>query len=82
MKYGQWEYEGFRIELHEHDGKPELLIDNMPVQYGQLPNGAYFLYEYAFDWSDDLMKLAQKFIDHRRKADRIRRERRSERGGK
>jgi hypothetical protein len=76
------EYDGHRIELRTRDDRPELLIDDVPVRYGQLPNGLYFLHDYAFDWSKNLMDLAQKFIDYRRKANEIRRERESNRGGK
>ena len=75
------EYEGHQIELREREGQPELLVDNVPVRYGQLPNGMYFLHEYAYDWTDSLTELAQRFIDYRRKADRIRQERESEEGG-
>jgi hypothetical protein len=74
------EYEGHQIELRESEGRPELLIDDVPLRYGQLPNGEYFLNEYAYDWTGDLMDLARRFIDHRRRADRIRRERVPEEG--
>lgn len=82
MKPKHQEYEGHRIELREREGKPELLIDNIPIRYDKLPNGKYFLHVYAYDWTDNLMELAQKFIDYRRKADEIRRERMSGNGGK
>jgi hypothetical protein len=82
MKQERQEYEGHHIELREREGKPELLIDNILVHYGQLPNGQYFLHEYAYDWTDNLMELAQRFIDYRRKADKIRREGKSNEGGK
>jgi hypothetical protein len=75
------EYEGHQIELREREGQRELLVDNVPVRYGQLPNGLYFLHEYAYDWTDNLTELAQRFIDYRRKVDLIRRERKSEKGG-
>jgi len=54
MKPEHQEYEGHRIEVREREGKPELFIDNLSVLYGQLPNGRYFLHEYAFDWSESL----------------------------
>jgi hypothetical protein len=81
MESERQEYEGHQIELREREGQPELLVDNVPVRYGQLPNGMYFLHEYAYDWTDSLTELAQRFIDYRRKADRIRQERESEEGG-
>ena len=52
----------------------ELLIDEQPVRFGQLPDGRYALEEYAFDWRDDLMDLAQRYIDYRERAQEIRRE--------
>jgi hypothetical protein len=80
------EYKGHRIELRAREGREvrareaerdeelELLIDDHPVRYGQLPDGLYFLYEYAYDWRDDLTDLARRFIDYRERADEIRRE--------
>lgn len=50
----------------------ELLIDEQPVRFGQLPDGRYALEEYAFDWTDDLMDLAQRYIDYRERAQEIR----------
>ena len=52
----------------------ELLIDEQPVRFGQLPDGQYALEEYAFDWTDNLMDLARRFIDYRERAEEIRRE--------
>jgi|SRR5215208_5604258 hypothetical protein len=52
----------------------ELRIDAQPVRFGQLPDGRYALEEYAFDWTDDLMELARRFIDYRERAEEIRRE--------
>ncbi len=75
------EHLGHRIELRERQDELELLIDNVPVRYGQLPGGLYFLREYAYDWSDNLLDLARKFIDYRRRGDEIRRERASGKGG-
>jgi hypothetical protein len=66
------EYRGRRIELREPEGEalvegdaaPALLIDDEPVRYGRLPDGSYFLEDYAFDWQADLMDLAERFIDY------------------
>lgn len=87
------EYKGHRIELRPGreaaalragevggEPKPELLIDGAQVDYGQFPDGTYFLREYAYDWTDNLMELGQKFIDYRTKTDESRRERQSNRG--
>jgi len=75
MESERQEYEGHRIELREREGEPELLIDDVPVRYGQLPDGLYFLHEYAYDARDNLMDLARAFIDYRRRVDEIRDER-------
>jgi hypothetical protein len=86
MEPERYEYKGHRIELRAREGREmrareaereeelELLINDQPVRYGQLPDGLYFLYEYAYDWSDNLMDLARRFIDYRSRADEIRRE--------
>jgi hypothetical protein len=87
MEPERQEYKGHRIELRPREGREgvrareaereeerELLIDEQPVSYGQLPDGRYALEEYAFDWTDDLMDLAQRFIDYRERAEEIRRE--------
>jgi hypothetical protein len=74
MKPERKEYAGRRIELCEREGRPELLIDNALVPYGRLPNGKYYLDEYAYDWTDNLLDLAQRFVDYQRKADKIRQE--------
>jgi hypothetical protein len=76
------EYEGHRIELRQRENNLALCIDNAPVRYGQLPGGLYFLHEYAYDWSDNLMDLVRKSIDYRRTADDIRREHESNQGEK
>ena len=44
--------------------EPELLIDDVPIRYGQLPDGSYALQGYAYDWTDDLVDLARRFIDY------------------
>ena len=58
----------------EERAESELLIDDEPVRYGQLPGGDYFLHDYAYDWHDNLMDVARRFIDHQDRADEIRRE--------
>jgi hypothetical protein len=87
MEPERQEYKGHRIELRareadelrahagEPEAEPELLIDDEPIHYGQLPDGLYFLHEYAYDWRDNLMDLARRFIDYRSRADEIQRER-------
>lgn len=67
------DYEGHRIELVSREAGTELLIDGEQVPYGRLPEGDFFLHDYAFDWTDDLMDLAQRRIDYRTKADSLRR---------
>ena len=87
MQPERQEYKGHRIELRPREGREEsrareaereeereLLIDDQPVRYGQLPDGLYALEEYAFDWTDNLMDLARRFIDYRERAEEIWRE--------
>ena len=72
------EYKGHRIELRtpeaEREEELELLIDGELVRYGQLPDGSYALYEYAYDWHDSLIDVAKRFIDYRDRVNEIRRE--------
>jgi hypothetical protein len=74
MQLGHRDYKGCRIELvsREATESPELLVDGESVSYGKLPSGQYFLHAYAYDWVDDLTKLAERWIDYRAKAERIR----------
>jgi hypothetical protein len=86
MEPERQEYKGHRLELRPREGLEaareedlelqdlELRIDEQPVRYEQLPSGRYALEEYAFDWTDDLMDLARRYIDYREKAEEIRRE--------
>jgi hypothetical protein len=77
MEPQRQEYKGHTIELRARGGREEdleLLIDNQPVRYGQLPDGRYALEEYAYDWQHNLTDLARRFIDYRDKAEEIRRE--------
>ena len=78
MEPDRHEYRGRVIELRPREGpaaearrgegavepEVELLIDEQPMSYGQLPDGTYFLHEYAYDWQGDLAELAHRFIDY------------------
>ena len=87
MESERQEYKGHSIELRareavaeaEPEAEPEAarepLIDDEPVRYGQLPDGSYALHEYAYDWHDNLLDLAKRYIDYRDRADEIRHER-------
>jgi hypothetical protein len=86
MEPQRQEYKGHHIELRareadelrapvaEREKDLELRIDDEPIRYGQLPGGMYALHEYAYDWTENLMDLARRFIDYRDRADEIRRE--------
>jgi hypothetical protein len=65
MKPERQQYKGRQIEVREGKRGPELLIDNVPMSYGQLPDGKFFLDDYAYDWSDDLVELARRYISYR-----------------
>jgi hypothetical protein len=59
------EHEGHAIELRERKDRPsELVIDGKALRYRKLPDGRYFLDEYAYDWTDDLIDLARRYIDY------------------
>jgi len=81
MKSQHEEYEGRHIELQQQKETVQLLIDKKNIKYGQMPDGSYFLYKYAYDPSDNLMDLARKFIKHQHKAIKIRGEQ-NKKGGK
>jgi hypothetical protein len=86
MEPQRQEYKGHHIELRareadelrapvaEREKDLELRIEDEPIRYGQLPGGMYALHEYAYDWTENLMDLARRFIDYRDRADEIRRE--------
>lgn len=86
------EYKGHQIEVRSsqrddlanvkatRDRKPELLIDEKPVNYGQLPDGMYFLDEYAYDWQDNLIDLAKRFIDYKSNVEKSHHENQTEEG--
>jgi hypothetical protein len=85
MESQRQEYKGHPIELRareaddlrapeaEREEDLELRIDDEPIRYGQLPGGMYALHEYAYDWTDNLMDLARRFIDYRERVEEIRR---------
>lgn len=82
MQPEELEFEGHHIKLrYKSEDQPELLIDNQPLRYGQFPDGLYFLHEYAYDPSDNLIDLAQKFIAYKKKTDEIRQEQDFEKEG-
>jgi hypothetical protein len=74
MKAERTEHAGHRIELRDTHGRIELRIDDARVPYGRFANGKYYLDDYAYDWTDDLMELARRYVDYRHKADKIREE--------
>ena len=71
MKPEYAEHEGHRIEVRPGAREPELLIDDVPVRYGRLPNGKYFLDDYAFDWSDDLLEVARRYVSYRARVEKV-----------
>jgi hypothetical protein len=71
MKAKRHEYEGHFIEVRPGKELPELLLDNVPTRYGRLPDGSYFLDDYAYDWSDDLIEVARRYIDYRERLAKV-----------
>jgi hypothetical protein len=65
------DYRGHRIEFVQREGarqQGDLVIDGEVVRFGQLIDGSYFLHDYAFDWHEDLLQVARRWIDHRIRA--------------
>ncbi len=89
MEPGRQEYRGHRIELRKRTsndpqaapGDLDLLIDGEPVPYGQLPGGLYALHENAYEWSRDLLDLAKRLTDFRRRNHQMAGKREPGRGG-
>ncbi|HVR57250.1 MAG TPA: hypothetical protein VMT72_10530 [Pseudolabrys sp.] len=72
MEPQRQQYKGHRIELRERTVL-ELLINDQPIRYGQLPDGSYALEEYAYEPSHNLIDLAKRFIDYRDRVEETRR---------
>ena len=55
-----------RVTIGQGDAEeltgPELIVDGFPVAYGQFPDGVKFLYENAYQWSDDLRELGRQLV--------------------
>ena len=79
-------YKGHRIEVvsrRRSDGlqlasvgdgeSDELRVDDEPVRHGQLPDGRYYLADYAYDWREKLTDVAEGWIDYRQRVDQLRR---------
>ncbi|MBD0742407.1 twin-arginine translocation pathway signal protein [Streptomyces sp. CBMA152] len=81
MRPERLHHNGHRIELRVAGTELVLSIDDETISYGQLPDGRYFLHQYAYDWRDDLMDLARAFVDYQRTSDRVRRDRARSSGG-
>lgn len=71
MKPERQQYKGRLIEIRDGKRGPELLIDDMPMGYGRLPDGEFFLDDYAYDWSDDLLELARRYISYRERVGQV-----------
>jgi hypothetical protein len=75
------EHRGRRIELRDQRGRPQLLIDGKALRLGQLPSGKFYLKEYAFDWADEPVDLAKRYIDFRQRVEEVKRARASSKEG-
>ena len=76
MNSEKHEYKGHHIELRSPEPEleilessqplpPELFIDGKTVLYGRFPGGLYAIHENAFEWGEELLDVARKFIDYR-----------------
>ena len=52
-------------DLRRNDEAAELRIDGQTVEYVQLPGGSYALSMYAYDWSEDLVEVARRYVDYK-----------------
>jgi len=50
---------------------PELFIDGQLVAVERLFDGTYYLPENAYNWSDDLGKLAEELMEYRARVQKI-----------
>ena len=71
MKPESIEHEGHQIEVRLQEGQPRLLVDGIAVHFGRLPDGKYYLHDYAYDWSDDLIALAKRYVSYQSRAREI-----------
>lgn len=75
-------YEGHQIELKRgsdvksseaesfsapSETSDQLYVDGRNIPYGKLQGGKYYLHDYAYDWDEDLISLAKKYIDYSKK---------------
>lgn len=68
MRSEMYEYRDHTILLQVTSGAEyaqELLVDGRPVDYGRLTDGRYVLDEYGDEAHDNLLVLAQRYIDRR-----------------
>lgn len=71
MKPERQEFKGRQIEIRDGKDGSELRIDGVPVRYDRLPDGKFFLDDYAYDWADDLVELARRYIAYRERVAKI-----------
>ncbi len=74
------EIRGHTVEVSGAEERPELHIDGRRVRYGRLPGGLYFLHEYAYDWSEDLLEVTRRYLDHKARTEELLRRRRAAEG--
>lgn len=68
-----------RVEVVEGAEGPQLVVDGLLRRHGVLPDGRFFLRDYAYDPADDLEDLGRRYADHLDRAEELRAER-AERG--
>jgi hypothetical protein len=67
MKPERCEHAGSLIEIAVRHDKHELRIDGKRMRWGRLPNGKYFLHDYAYDWHPSLVTVAQRYVEYRKR---------------
>ncbi|MFN7971311.1 MAG: twin-arginine translocation pathway signal protein [Acidobacteriota bacterium] len=68
MKPERCEHKDSQIDIALREGKYELRIDGKLMRWGLLPGGLYYLHDFAYDWHPELIKVAQRYVEHRARA--------------
>ena len=68
-------YKDHQIEIRPRDDRDRegiLLLDGTSLAYGRLDDGQYYLKDYAYEWSDDLVDLARRYVNYLERAEEAR----------
>ena len=57
-------YHGHEIHIPADDPGRRVVIDGVPIRYGQAADG-YYLSAYAYDRAPSLLEVVKRFVDYR-----------------